>query len=324
MKYWGTWLGAFVLLPVFLFSCGGGSGGGTDGNSEPSKPLMGMLQLRVRHNLQDEDCLARGDCFYSIEEDNQTAAWLARIAADSDLAVLHWDRAIPWLAFDADPPPGTGRAEFFDARIDAGLRSWINAFADHFASLPYRYLAVTPLHGLRDRLERCRIDEALEVETTDACPDVGPGTVIQFQYDDGTGPVSASFDLERSYRNLVLYLYDKLRPDYFAVMIEVNLYKKLCPAKWSGLVNLYRTIYNKENLSFMCRFIGRIMTRSDSGRCARGSCRKTFITLTIFFPAWVFTMITARSKSPSPKSGRRRCPETEKGFSDRGRCRLDP
>jgi hypothetical protein len=164
--------------------------------------------------------------------------------ADPNLAVLHWDRAVPWLVFDEDPPAGTGRTEFFDARIDAKLRSWINAFAAHFASLPYSYLAVGPLHGLRDKLERCRINADLEVEVTDICPDVGPGTIIQFQYNPGTGPVTASFDLERSYRNFVLYLYEKLRPDYLAIMIETNIYKTLCPTKWSGLVNLYRSIYD--------------------------------------------------------------------------------
>jgi hypothetical protein len=235
----------FLLLLIFVSSCGGdGGGGGNDGNYDPIKPLMGILQFRIRHNLQDDSCLARGDCFYSIEEEDQTAAWLAQIAADSDLAVLHWDRALPWLAFDADPPAGTGRTDFYDARIDAKLLSWINAFVDHFASLPYSYLAVTPLHGLRDKLERCRINEDLEVEVTGACPDVGPGTIIQFQYDRGTGPEDASFDLERSYRNFVLYLYEKLRPDYFAIMIEVNMYKAFCPAKWSGLVDLYRSIYD--------------------------------------------------------------------------------
>jgi hypothetical protein len=243
MKRLSIALWVFLLLLIFVFSCQGG-GGGNDGNDEPFKPLMGMLQFRIRHNLQDDSCLARGDCFYAIEEEDQTAAWLAQIAADSDLAVLHWDRAVPWLAFDADPPVGTSRTQFFDARIDDKLRSWINAFAVHFASLPYSYLAVTPLHGLRDKLERCRIDEDLEVEITDACPDVGPGTVIQFQYDPGSGLVNASFDLEKSYRNFVLYLYDKLRPDYFAIMVEVNMYKAFCPTKWSGLVDLYRTIYD--------------------------------------------------------------------------------
>ncbi len=230
-----------IIAILCIFGCGGG---GSGGNDEPFKPLMGMLQFRIRHNLQDDSCVARGDCFYAIEEEDQTAAWLAKIAADSDLAVLHWDRAVPWLAFDADPPVGASRTQFFDARIDAKLLSWINAFAAHFAALPYSYLAVTPLHGLRNKLERCRIDADLEVEITGACPDAGPGTVIQFQYDPGSGPVMASFDLERSYRNFVLYLYEKLRPDYFAIMIEVNMYKAFCPAKWSGLVDLYRSIYD--------------------------------------------------------------------------------
>ncbi len=241
MKGRSVLLWSFLLLG-FVLSCGGGGGGG--GNDDTFTPLMGMLQFRIQHNLQDDSCVARGDCFYSIEEDDQTAAWLARIAADSDLAVLHWDRAVPWLAFDADVPAGTSRTDFFDARIDAKLLSWINAFAAHFASLPYSYLAVTPLHGLRDKLERCRINADLEVEITDACPDVGPGTIIDFQYDPGTGPVDASFDLERSYRNFVLYLYDKLHPDYFAIMIEVNMYKNFCPAKWNSLVDLYRSIYD--------------------------------------------------------------------------------
>jgi len=233
-----------IITVLGIFGCGGGSGGG-DGNDEPLRPLMGILQFRIQHNLRDDSCVGRGDCFYSIEEDDQTAAWLAQIAADSDLAVLHWDRAVPWLAFDADPPLGTSRIDFFDARIDANLLDWINAFAVHFAALPFSYLAVTPLHGLRNKLERCRIDEDLEVEITGDCPDVGPGTVVNFQYDPGTGPVMASFDLERSYRNFVLYLYDKLRPDYVAVMIEVNMFKTLCPAKWDGLVGLYRSVYDR-------------------------------------------------------------------------------
>ena len=234
---------AIIITILSIFGCGGGTGGG-DGKDAPFNLLMGMLQFRILHNLQDDSCVGRGDCFYSIEEEDQTDAWLDKIAADSDLAVLHWDRALPWLAFDEDPPPGASRTDFFDARIDDKLRFWINAFAAHFASIPYSYLAVTPLHGLRNKLERCRINADLEVEITDACPDVGPGTVNQFEYDPGTGPVMASFDLERSYRNFVLYLYDKLRPDYFAIMIEVNMYKALCPAKWNGLVDLYRTIYD--------------------------------------------------------------------------------
>ena len=102
MKRLSVFLWVFLILPISVFGCGGGGGSGNDGNDEPLKPLMGMLQFRILHNLQDDSCVARGDCFYTIEEEDQTAAWLAQIAADSDLAVLHWDRAVPWLAFDAD------------------------------------------------------------------------------------------------------------------------------------------------------------------------------------------------------------------------------
>ena len=135
MKRLSLLLRVVLLLLTFVFGCSGGSGSG--GNDDSFAPLMGILQFRIRHNLQDDSCLGPGDCFYAIEEEDQTAAWLAQIAADSDLAVLHWDRAVPWLAFDADPPPGTSRIDFFDARIDDKLRSWINAFVTHFASLPY-------------------------------------------------------------------------------------------------------------------------------------------------------------------------------------------
>jgi len=242
MKHLHMLLGALMLITVC--GCPGGGGGDSKVDDDPPKPLMGMLQFRILHNLQDDGCLTRGDCFYAIEEEDETAEWLTLIAADSNLAVLHWDRAVPWLAFDADPPAETSRTQFFDARIDDGLRAWIDAFAAHFASLPFRYLAVTPLHGLRNKLERCRINQDLEVEITAACPDVDPGTVIQFQYDPGTGPRTASFELERSYRNFALYLYDKLRPDYFAIMIEANMYKALCPTKWNGLLNLYRSVFD--------------------------------------------------------------------------------
>jgi len=235
----------FAVLLIAVFACSGG-GDGNDGgsNDEPAKPLMGLLQARIRHNLHDDSCVASNDCYLSTEEEDDTASWLAEIAAVSNLAVLHWDRSVPWLAFDEEPPMGTSRTEFFDARIDAELHSWIDAFVAHFASLPYGYLAVTPLHGERNKLERCRVNEDLEVEITDACPDVGPGTVVQFQYDPGTGPVTASFDLEKSYLNFVLYLYDKLQPDYLAIMIEANMFKEFCPTKWSGLVDLYRSIYD--------------------------------------------------------------------------------
>ena len=78
-----------ALVLILVCGCPWDDDGDSDGNNAPPKPLMGMLQFRIQHNLQDDSCLADNDCFYKIEDDDETAAWLARIAADSNLAVLH-------------------------------------------------------------------------------------------------------------------------------------------------------------------------------------------------------------------------------------------
>jgi hypothetical protein len=242
IKYWSGLFCAVLYFLILVSSCGGGSGGSS--NVDIQKPLQGLLQFRFQQNLQDDGCLAENDCFLITEEEGDPAAWLAEIAEVSNMAVLHWDRSIPWLVFDAEVPIGNSRVEFYDARIDANLLKWINAFTVHFASLPASYLAVTPIHGERNRLERLRVNENLEVEITDICPDAAPGTEIQFQYNDVTGTVNGSFNLERSYTNFVLYLYEKLQPDYFAINVEINIFKELCPAKWNGMVDLYRSVYD--------------------------------------------------------------------------------
>ncbi len=228
-----------------LASCGGG-GNGDDHADNGSELQMGLLQFKVQHNLQDDDCLP-DHCNLSLEEEDATAAWLDRIAASSNMAVLHWDRSIPWLAFDENPPQGVSRVDFFDGRIDDRLRNWINAFAAHFDRFPRGYLAVGLLNGQRNGIQPYRVNETLNVEVTGACPVLTPGTQIQFTYDPGSGPVSASFDLERSYTNFVMYLYDKLQPDYLALMVEANLFKEMadpCPANWDGLVQLYRHVFD--------------------------------------------------------------------------------
>ncbi len=207
---------------------------------------MGLLQFRTKHNLQDDTCLP-DDCYLTMEEEAETGEWLERLATISNMAVLHWDRAIPWLAFDETPPSGVSRSDFYDGRIDPALRSWINAFAGHFERMTSGYLAVSILHGQRDRLQPWRIDNHQTVEVTGACPVLAPGTQIEFQYDPGSGEVTASFDLERSYTNFVMYLYDKLQPDYLALMVEVNWFKTMpaqCPSNWGGLVQLYRQVYD--------------------------------------------------------------------------------
>jgi hypothetical protein len=207
---------------------------------------MGLLQFRTQHNLQDSTCLP-DDCHFTMDEEADIDGWLDQLATISNMAVLHWDRAIPWLAFDKNPPHGVSRTDFYDGRIDNALRSWIDAFADHFRRMASGYLAVSILNGQRTGLQPCRVDGNQTVEVTGVCPVLTPGTQIEFQYDPGSGPVTASFDLERSYTNFVMYLYDKLQPDYLALMVEVNWFKEMpapCPSNWEGLAQLYRQLYD--------------------------------------------------------------------------------
>jgi hypothetical protein len=237
----------FIFFVLMLAGCGGGGNGAGEEHAGADSGLrMGILQFRVQHNLQDDACLP-DRCNLSMEEEDGITAWLDHIAAHSNMAVLHWDRAIPWLAFDENPPQGVDRIAFYDGRIDDRLRFWIDAFAAHFNRMPSGYLAVGLLNGQRNGIQPCRVDETLNVPVAGACPVLSPGTQIEFTYDPGSGPVSASFDLERSYANFVMYLYDKLHPDYLALMVEANLFKEMeapCPANWDGLVRLYRNIYD--------------------------------------------------------------------------------
>ena len=247
MKRFALVIYCLLFWGLIAVGCGGGGSGSGDGNGDTDNGLrMGVLQFRTQHNLQDDTCLP-DDCYLSMEDEVDTVAWLDHLATISNMAVLHWDRAIPWLAFDEDPPQGVSRSDFYDGRIDASLLGWINAFAAHFRRMSSGYLAVSILNGQRNGLQPYRIDESQTADVTSACPVLAPGTQVQFQYDPGGGTVTASFDLERSYTNFVMYLYDKLQPDYLALMVEVNLFKEMpapCPANWDGLVQLYRQIYD--------------------------------------------------------------------------------
>ncbi len=246
MKVFASGAYSFLILFLLIFGCSGNGSGEGDGSNNDPALRMGVLQFRTQHNLQDDTCLP-DFCHLTMEEETDTGAWLDDLATISNMAVLHWDRAIPWLAFDENPPQGVSRVDFYGGRIDDRLRSWIDAFAAHFERMPSGYLAVSILNGQRDGLQPYRVDESQTAEVTGACPVVAPGTQVQFQFDPGGGQVTASFDLERSYTNFVMYLYDKLQPDYLALMVEVNLYKEMpapCPDHWDGLVQLYRHVYD--------------------------------------------------------------------------------
>ena len=50
MKRLSLLLRVVLLLLTFVFGCSGGSGSG--GNDDSFAPLMGILQFRIRHNVQ--------------------------------------------------------------------------------------------------------------------------------------------------------------------------------------------------------------------------------------------------------------------------------
>lgn len=203
-------------------------------------PEFGILQFHVAHNLETPDCLATQTCMLQFEEVGDIAGWLAEIRRYSDLAVLHWDRGVPWLIFDQDPPPAGDRVAFYDARLDAPTVAWLDAFVTHFAATGRGFLAVALLSGERNRLAELYLGLENNIESTGLCPDFSPGT--QVTVDPGSGPVS--FDLERSYRNFLLYLAAKLSPDYLGLIVEANLIEQTCPARAAGLYSLYRSLYD--------------------------------------------------------------------------------
>lgn len=207
-------------------------------------PELGLLQFNVAHNLETQDCLAAQSCALHFEDFDDTAAWLARVRSYSDLAVLHWDRAIPWPIFDTDPPPGSARAEFYDPLLDTPTVAWIDAFASHFASMGRGYLAVSILSGERTGLAELHLGVDEQRQIAESCPDFSPGTQISFDLGEGV----QSFDLERSYRNFVLYLAEKLRPDFLALIVEANLIETTCPSRAAGLYSLYRNLYDAVRL----------------------------------------------------------------------------
>jgi len=228
----------FRLLAVVLFSsllaCGGEAS-----EQRPTvavAPLQGLLQFHVVHNLEDDSCLATGDCSLSLEDTEGTTGWLEAIDAETTMPVLHWDQPIPWLQFTEAPPSSAERVAFYDGRIDAPLRKWIDAFSMQFAQHEHGFLAVSMLHGDRRSLQQLRSEAGTAKAVGGDCPELSPESVFDVE--------GESFEIGQSYSNFLLYLHDKLRPTRMGLMVEANLFLANCPARWNGLVALYRHVYD--------------------------------------------------------------------------------
>lgn len=216
---------------------------GDDASAPPPATRHGFLQFRVRHNLQDPSC--DPNCRLELEDRADAAGFLARIRRHSDLAVLHWDDPIPWLAFAEDPPAGQDPVVFFDARLDAEQKGWIDAFADHFSAVDAGYLAVSILSGARDRYQPVRIDQETVIDIGGTCPEFEPGTSVTVPAAALGTQADATFDLVDAYARLVLYLHARLAPDHLALLVEVNLFRRACPERWPGMVAFYHALYDR-------------------------------------------------------------------------------
>lgn len=208
----------------------------------PEPPYHGFLQLRVDHDLGDADCLADDACRISSNEEEAIEPWLERIRGDSTLAVLHWNRAIPYTAFDDEPPEGTPRIPFYEQRLDAELVAWLDAFRAHFERLPHGFLQVSALDGPRLRPAKWHVREGTNRHLADQpCPPLTASSTFEVTGPRGT---SHTIDFREAYTNFLVYLYEKLRPDDMGLVVEANLFEKHCPSRWDGFVELYHALYD--------------------------------------------------------------------------------
>lgn len=224
---------------------------------QPTPLRLGILQFHVQHNLETDACLTLPtptgcpgtNCFLTAEDETNTTAWLAEIRQNSNMAVLHWDRSIPWLIFNQNPPAGTNRVSYYDGLLDTTLRNWLDAFVVQFSSMPKRYLAISPLNGSRSGLADFRYipptgcPENLPISS--ACIDLSTTTSVEIRKVIGNDTVIlGTFDPKNAYKNFVLYLTEKLNPDYLALMVEASAFKPQCPSQWAGLVQFYHSLYS--------------------------------------------------------------------------------
>lgn len=203
-------------------------------------PFLGVLQFSVRHDLNDDKCVLGHNCYATFEETQQPDQWFARLAGHSNMAVYHWDKAIPWDVFAVSPPSGSNPLSYYEGRMDPATKQFIDSVARYFGKFGVRYLAVSLLSGTRDSLQPLYQGQvSKETPVGGQCPDLDKGTVFTVQGSAG----ALTIDVRTAYLNFLTYLYDKLHPRYFALAVEINLFKRSCPDQWPAMAAFYREMY---------------------------------------------------------------------------------
>ncbi|MCB9652750.1 MAG: hypothetical protein H6729_01280 [Deltaproteobacteria bacterium] len=153
------------------------------------------------------------------------------IAEDANMVTLHFDFfGIPWAEF--------ARGEPLPAAWVAEMDRVSNLAAE--LGLPV-FLALTPLHGTRDKLAPNASGEAELVLDQDFG--------VSCEVISGRPDAAVITD---GYAAYVRYMIDRFAPRFVALSIEVNLYEKNCrlrgaAAAWAPMENMLNAVYASEH-----------------------------------------------------------------------------
>ncbi|MCG3173566.1 MAG: hypothetical protein GMKNLPBB_01764 [Myxococcota bacterium] len=218
-----------------------GDASGGDKTETFRYPSQGFPQFRIQHNLQNESCGVTGrGCVLEVEPQHDLSAWLESLSRDSNLAVLHWDRAIPWDVFAEECPSNEDCLAWYDQRAPGELVSWVRGFQEYFDKAPARYLAVSVLNGARRGYQPLYQAGGAGLPMGGDCPDFTPRARIST---GGVKPVTVA--MADAYLRFLGWLNARLRPSHLAIMVEANLLRKNCPQSWPSLVALYHYLVDR-------------------------------------------------------------------------------
>lgn len=138
-----------------------------------------------------------------------------RISTDADLMVHHFDNGIPWdQALNGTPYPSKVTDDWYFRK-------------SHTPAGHKLYVAVTPINAMRDGLA------PIWNATGDNQPLTAPWSGYDFN----------STQVKTAYLYYCRSVIDYFNPDYIAVGVEVNLVKKLIPARWDAYLELQNETY---------------------------------------------------------------------------------